>query len=111
MYSSSCSIGRFLLLKVQYVFLFTSLPVHCPLTMLCSNSTMSMFMLWMSSISVIVVALVVLSYLTSSNVQTVRFFKFSLGYNVYATDWSFSSCHVVPSGTTESDETKKSVPH
>ena len=70
-----------------------------------------MFVLWMSSISVIVVALVVLSYLTSSNVQTVRFFKFSLGYNVYATDWSFSSCHVVPSGTTESDETKKSVPH
>lgn len=105
MYSSSCSIGRFLLLKVQYVFLFTSLPVHCPLTMLCSNSTMSMFMLWMSSISVIVVALFVLTYLTSSNVQTVRFFKFSLGYNVYG------GCHVVPSGTTESDETKKSVPH
>ena len=63
----------------------------------------------MSSISVIDVSLFVLTYLTSSNVQTVRILKFSLGYNVYATDWSFGGCHVVPSGATESDETKKSV--
>ena len=37
-------------------------------------------------------------------------FYFSLGYNVYATDWSFGGRHGVPLGATEADETKKPVP-